>query len=330
MPDGIPSRLMCPSGPFKPMSIRKTSISCVAWLAGAFFIASSAQAEGPSVLPRSEQADNGYASTQLLLKPCVDVRKLSDDPDDELLKAAAAARAALPPGTCDIAALAEKVFAARFLQYATLAVVDDPWNIDEKIDAQNRAIGRCKDTRCLDRELDAVIGALSPLYLHAHPVWPRGNGLCTNAPVDARADRALAPLGTRVRKALARECGDEAVIAQTCDGPHGKMLFVSCEMSGNQVNAQQWLYRARKRGFEPLLGIDDGPVGVLDTTCNGWPDLKTMARISMGEHQATYYRYDGGTYQPVYSYTETGVGSDDNGRDLVVAQGGPSVRVTCR
>ncbi|WP_217482450.1 hypothetical protein [Burkholderia lata] len=85
----------------------------MAWLVGAFVIASSAQAEGPRVLPRSEQADSGYASTQLLLKPCVDVRKLSDDPDDDLLKAAAAARAALPPGTCDNAALAEKVFTAR-------------------------------------------------------------------------------------------------------------------------------------------------------------------------------------------------------------------------
>lgn len=312
------------------MSIRKTSISCVASIACATVIALPVQAKGPRVLPRSDQADGGYVSTQSLLRPCLDVRKLIDEPDDGLLRDATAARNALPPGTCNNAALVEKVFTARFLQYATLSVVDDPWNIDRQIGAQNRAIDRCQDTQCLDRELNAVIRVLSPVYLHAQPVWPSGNGLCRHEAADAPVDRVLSTLGAQVRKELARKCGDEGLTAQTCAGPRGRLLFVSCETSGDQVNASQWLYRARKRGFEPLLSVDDGPVGVLESACNGWPDLKTSARISMGEHQVTYYRFDGSTYQPAYSYIETGVGSDGDGNGLAIAQGGTSIPVSCR
>ncbi|AYZ63101.1 hypothetical protein EGY31_07510 [Burkholderia multivorans] len=313
------------------MNPRNTLAFGVALLACALAVASHAHAEGPRVLPRSGQAEGSYVSTQLLLQPCLDVRTPSDSPDDSLLKDAAAARGAFPPGTCDNPALREKVFTARFLQYASLAVVNDPWNLDPKLAAQNRAIGRCKDTRCVDRALDAVIAALSPVYLNAHPAWPRGKGLCTSEPADAPVAAALAPLGARARKALAGECGNEALTAQTCKGPHGTLLFVSCEMSGNQVNAPAWIYRARHGRHDPLLAVDDGPVGVLESTCNGMPDLMTSSRSSMAEHQNTYYRYDGRAYRSVYSYTEMGVGADDNGNDLAIAQGGrPDAKVVCR
>ncbi|WP_431824160.1 hypothetical protein [Burkholderia sp. F1] len=304
--------------------------SGIALLACALAVASPAHAEGPRVIPRSGQVEGSYVSTQLRLEPCLDVRTLSDPPDDDLLTDAAAARNALPPGTCDKPALREKVFAARFLQYASLAVVSDPWNLAPKLAAQNRAIGRCKDVRCLDRALDAVIAALSPVYLNAHPAWPRGKGLCASEPADAPVAAALAPLDARARKALAGECGGEALTAQTCEGPHGKLLFVSCETSGNQVNAPAWIYRARHGRYDALLAVDDGPVDVLESTCNGMPDLMTSSRTSMAEHQNTYYRYDGRAYRSVYSYTGMSVGNDDNGNGLSIAIGEPGPQVVCR
>ncbi|KVO25516.1 hypothetical protein WK60_28075 [Burkholderia ubonensis] len=312
------------------MNPRNALASGIMLLACALAVASQAHAGGPRVIPRSAQVDGGYVSTQLLLKPCLDVRALYDNPDDSQMKDVAAARNVLPPGTCDSPVLVEKVFTARFLQYASLAAVNDPWNLDVKIEAQNRAMDRCKNMRCLDRELDAVIRALSPLYLGVNRGWPRGKGLCASEPADAPVAAALAPLGARARKGLASECGGEALTAQTCKGQHGKLLFVSCETSGNQVNAPAWIYRARHGRYDSLLDVDDGPVGVLESSCNGMPDLMTSSRTSMGEYQNTYYRYDGRAYRSAYSYTGMGVGTDDNGNDLAIAQGGPDAKVVCR
>lgn len=272
-------------------------------------------AEGKRVLPRSEQADGGYVSTQLLLKPCLDVLALTGQPDAELQKAATEARQTLPPGACDSPALVEKLFQARFLQYASLTMVRDPWNLDTQITAQNQTISRCPDTHCLERELDAAIAALLPVYQDAQPTWPQGKGLCATDPVAS----TLKPFSKAMRKTFAAECGAESIAAQTCQGPHGKMVFVGCQMQGNQVNAPEWLFRARRNGLEQILAIDNGPFGVLESTCNGMPDLMTSARISMGEHGYTYYRYDGKQYQSVYAYTEIGVGTDDNGNDLAIA-----------
>lgn len=284
-------------------------------------------AEGKRVLPRSEQADGGYVSTQLLLKPCLDVLALIGQPDAELQKTATEARQTLPPGTCDNPALVEKLFQARFLQYASLTMVRDPWNLDAQITAQNQTISRCPDTRCLARGLDAVIAALSPVYLDAQPAWPQGKGLCATDPVAS----TLKPFSKAIRKTFATECGAESIAAQTCHGPHGKMVFVGCQMQGNQVNAPEWLFRERRNGLEQMLAINNGPFGVLESTCNGMPDLMTSARISMGEHWHTYYRYDGKQYQSVYAYTEIGVGTDDNGNDLVIApDGAVDTPVVCR
>ncbi|CAJ0799826.1 hypothetical protein LMG19083_03355 [Ralstonia psammae] len=296
----------------------------------AFATAFPAFADGPLTLPRSEQATGGYLSTALLLKPCLDIREWSPEPDDTLLKQVADARKGLPPETCDSPALVEKLFKARFLQYASIAAVADPWNLGAKVAAQNEVIGRCHDTQCLDRELDAVIAALSPLYLNSRPEWPSGPGLCTSKIVEVAATKVRALLGAKVQKDMVDACAPESLSIQTCQGAQGRLVFAGCTMSGNQVNAPEWLYRIRNAKLESLLDIDDGPSGVLKTTCNGMPDLMTAARVSMGEHYVTYYRYDGARYQSVYAYTAMGVGTDDNGNDLAIAQGGQATRVVCR
>jgi|GEM_PF-470678 len=299
-------------------------------LAYVFATALPALADGPLTIPRSEQAADGYLSTALLLKPCLDIHEWSPEPEEDLLKQVADARKGLPPETCDSPALVEKLFKARFLQYASIAVVSDPWNLDAKIRAQNEAIGRCKNTQCLDRELDTVIAALSPVYLNSHPEWPNGTGLCMSKAVDVPANKVRALLGANVQQGIVDKCAPESSSVQTCRGAQGRLVFAGCAMSGNQVNAPEWLFRTRGAKLESLLDIDDGPSGVLKTTCNGMSDLMTSARVSMGEHYVTYYRYDGTQYQSVYAYTAMGVGTDDNGNDLAIAQGGLVAPVVCR
>jgi hypothetical protein len=306
----------------------KLKFILLAWI---ITVASSVWAEGKPVIPHSSNADGGYVSTQLLLKPCMSEKALKEMTEDlAVLKDGVAARKAFPPGTCDDRTLVEKIFKARFLQYATLNVVTAPWRFDETIAAQDAVIGGCRNTRCLNRELNAVIAALSPIYLHAHPEWPRGKGLCTIDPVDTPTAKVMALLGRKARKAIAGECGSATVTTQTCDGSHGGMLFVSCAMEGNQVNAPEWIYRMNNGHSKLLFNVDDGPLGVMESTCNGMPDLMTSARVNMGEQSVTYYRYDGKQYQSFYSYTAMSVGTDDNGNGLRIAQGGRDAGVTCR
>ncbi|WP_266156340.1 hypothetical protein [Dyella silvatica] len=312
------------------MSRKKTKRYPLALVICLLGVACAAWADGKRVIPRSEQVNEGYVSSQLLLKPCLDIHTLSDAPDEATLKSVAEARKALPAAACDDALLREQLFKARFLQYATIGMVNDPWNLDAKMAAQNQAIGQCKDLKCLARELDATIAALSPVYLGTDRTWPRSKGLCDADSVDTPALTALASLDSDSRKGIKNDCGEEAVTAQTCQGPHGKLLFVSCAMEGNQVNAPQWLYRSGNTKPEPLLAVTDGPLGVMESSCNGMPDLLTGARISMGEHEDSFYRYDGRQYQLVYAYTSTFVGTDDNGNDLAIAQGQPSTKVVCR
>lgn len=314
-------------------SIRKTLNSKIFALACAIAAASPAWADGKLLIPRSGNVETAYVSTRLLLEPCMSDAALDEMTDDSSVrKDAAAARKALPPGTCDDPALVENLFKARFLEYATLNIVGDPWNFDNTISAQDKAIDSCKDTRCLGRALGAVIGALSPVYLQSHPHWPSGEGLCTGDAVDTSVKGAMSQLGIATGKAIARECGgDETITARTCDGPHGKMLFVSCAMEGNQVNAPQWLYRAGETGLHAMLIVENGPVGVMESTCNGMPDLMTAARESMGEQQMAFYRYDGKQYRSVYAFSSMGIGADDNGNELEIAVDGmPGAKVVCR
>lgn len=301
-------------------------------LACAMVAASPAWADGKLLIPRSANVEGAYLSTQLLLEPCMSDRALAAITDDpSARKDAEAARKALPPGTCDDPALVEKLFKAKFLEYATLNVVADPWDFDKTITTQDEAIAACKDTRCLDRTLDSIIGALSPVYLHSHPHWPSGEGLCTTDAVDTSVAGVMGQLGIAAHRTIARECGEEAITAQACNGSHGRMLFVSCAMEGNQVNTPQWIYRADSTGPHPMLMVKDGPIGVMESTCNGMPDLLTSARESMAEHEMTYYRYDGKQYRSVYAFTAMGIGADDNGNALAIAVDEmPDARVVCR
>lgn len=255
----------------KSMDARTLMKRDIMLLACALVLAAPAWAESKRLIPHSEQATGGYLSSQLLLKPCADVAALGFADDENAQRSAAEARKVLPAGTCDDAALVEKLFKARFLQNATPVLVNDPWQLDPKIARQQQAISRCQKTRCLTRELDRAIAVLSPLYLGARQQWPRGKGLCAAEPVETAAGKVLALLGQDASKAITDACSEDEVLATTCHGPHGKWLFVSCAMSSNQVNSSEWLYRASKVPPEPLLATEEGTLGVLETACNACP-----------------------------------------------------------
>ena len=93
-----------------------------------------------------------------------------------------------------------------------------------------------------------------------------------------------------------------------------------CKMFGNQVNTEIWFYLL-KPNTEPKLLFNsyNGPDYILDSTCNGMPDLMTSGRYSSGEHEIVYYRYNGEKYEAAYSYMLVGIGRDDNGNDMGIA-----------
>lgn len=270
------------------------------------------------------------SSITLLLNPCSDGQAEPYGSDADIQQQFADARNNLPTGTCSSPVLVEKLFRARFLQYASLALVHDPWNLDAKISAQNQAIGQCQDTRCLERELDGAIDALTPSYLNApNKTWPDGR-LCDTKLIQAPPSF----LAMSVRKEIVGECGgidsDKTAIS-TCKRSSKRLISAICRMQGNQVNASEWLFREKKGERELLLHTNDGPFGVLGSICNGMPDLLTTARISAGEHSHSYYRFDGSKYQMVYGYTTLAVASG-NGDDAIIALGGgvTESNVVCR
>ncbi|MDR2219199.1 MAG: hypothetical protein LBE24_01290 [Methylobacillus sp.] len=283
--------------------------------------ATDAWAQEERVIPPSSVTQGALFSTTLLVHPCLDSWPGADA---DTLKVMADARSKLPSGACDNPALAEKIFKARFLQYATLALVDEPWELHAKITRQNQAIDHCRDTRCLEQELDTVIAALTPVYLHPpNQAWPGVAALC-----NAESDVTLTK---KTRKEIADECAPDAASFSACTGSHGKLAFAICGMQGNQVNATAWLYRKEKNGEALLLSTSDGPFAALPTTCNGMPDLVTGARVNAGEHRYTWYRYDGGGYQMFYGYTGMFLDSIA-GHDFSIAQDAGVIQntVTCR
>lgn len=299
----------------------------------AFLFASvGAQAEGLRKNPPSSIAQNaGYTSTALLLNPCLKGQAIAHREDTDIRQQFIGARNALPPDTCSNPVLVEKIFRVRFLQYALLTLVNDPWNFDTKIGAQDQAFSQCRDTHCLERELDSTINTLAPLYLNApDPKWPGGT-LCSTEPIEVLSS----VLTKMARKEITTECGgvdSGSTAISACNSSHGKLVFAICRMKGNQVNAPQWLFREKKAGKKLLLYTSDGPFGVLESVCNGMPVLLTTARMNAGEHSYTYYRFDGSRYQPVYGYTAMSIGNGDDGYDFFIAQGAGVIKnsVVCR
>ena len=154
------------------------------------FPAYTQQIKQERTIPHIDQLVPPYLSTILLLSPCADISLLGfDDKDDDTIRIVDEAKAAYPANTCNNSALANKLFKARFLQYSTITLVDDPWNLDVEIVEQNRLISQCKDTACLDKVLDSIISQLYPLYISIPTKFaPMSDNLCSSK-VDLASDK---------------------------------------------------------------------------------------------------------------------------------------------
>ena len=135
-----------------------------------------------------------YLSTILLLNPCLDISLFGFyDKDDNIIRMVNEAKAKYPANTCNNSKLVNKLFNARFLQYSTITLVDDPWNLDGKIVEQNKLISQCKNTACLDKALNTVINQLYPLYISTRirSLRPPTSGQLCNGKVDLASDKKM-------------------------------------------------------------------------------------------------------------------------------------------
>ena len=292
------------------------------------------------VIPRIDQLVPPYLSTILLLSPCADISLLGfDDKDDDTIRIVDEAKAAYPANTCNNPALANKLFKARFLQYSTITLVDDPWNLDVEIVEQNRLISQCKDTACLDKVLDSIISQLYPRYISIPTKFESASDNLCISKVDLANDKKMDSVIKKLVASLSTDdnCGSEDfsdyednpidedkskpytnVLFDICKSNVGDLFIAECKMFGNQVNTQTWFYLLNP-DIEPkqLFNSYNGPYYPLDSTCNGMPDFFTSGRYSSAEHKIVYYRYNGQQYEAAYSYMQVGISSDDN--DMAIA-----------
>lgn len=313
-------------------------------LVSLLFCATLSYAEKERTLPSIDDVSPAYLSTTLFLNPCIDVSTLGFEASDDINRQVAEARGEYPAGTCDNKELVEKVFRVRFLQGATLTLVSEPWDLDIEIAKQNKLLAECKELVCLEKVLDEVILKLAPLYLNPPP-WGKAKSLCGDS-VDYSADKEMATVVQALVSSLSTDktCGGVGSVAdqyhpiydntgkmvphndvnfEVCKAANssGNLFIAECQITGNQVNSQTWIYLLQKASKPKLLfNADNGPFYTLATTSNGMPDLLTNARYSMGEHLITFYRFDGEQYKDVFSYMDEAVSSFNSKSDLSIAR----------
>ena len=306
------------------------------------FPAYTQQIKQERTIPSIDQIAPPYLSTTLLINPCLDISLSGfDDSDDDTIKMVDEAKAAYPANTCNNPALADKLFKARFLQYSTITLVDDPWNLDGKIVEQNKLISQCKDTACLDKALDAIISELYPRYISIPIDRPPTSGQLCNGKVDLASDKKMDLVIKKLVASLSTDdnCGSEDlsaygsysydedkskpytnVLFDVCKSNVGDLFIAECKMFGNQVDADTWIYLLNTNSEPKLLfNSNTGPDYILDSTCNGMPDFVTSARYSSVEHKIVYYRYNGQQYEAAYSYSDVHLSRDDKGNSTSIA-----------
>ena len=304
------------------------------------FPAYTQQIKQERTIPSIDQIAPPYLSTTLLINPCLDISLSGfDDSDDDTIKMVDEAKAVYPANTCNNSALANKLFKARFLQYSTITLVDDPWNLDVEIVEQNRLISQCKDTACLDKVLDSIISQLYPLYISIPIDRPTTSGRLCSGKVDLASDKKMDLVIKKLVASLSTDdnCGSKDfsdygdnpidedkskpytnVLFDICKANIGDLFIAECKMFGNQVNTQTWFYLL-KPDIEPKLLFNsyEAPFYPLNSICNGMPDFFTSGRYSSAEHQIVYYRYNGQQYEAAYSYMEVSISNGDD--DMMIA-----------
>ena len=278
----------------------------------------------------------------MLINPCLDISQFGfDDKDDNIISMVDEAKAAYPANTCDNPVLANKLFKARFLQYSTITLVDDPWNLDIENVEQNKLISQCKDTACLDKVLDSIISQLYPRYISIPIDRPSTSDNLCSGEIDLANDKKMDSVIKKLVTSLSSDdnCGSQDlstfgsysydedkskpytnVLFDVCKSNVGDLFIAECKMFGNQVDADTWIYLLNTNSEPKLLfNSNTGPDYILDSTCNGMPDFVTSARYSSVEHKIVYYRYNGQQYEAAYSYSDVHLSRDDKGNSTSIA-----------
>ena len=304
------------------------------------FPAYTQQIKQERTIPSIDQIAPPYLSTTLLINPCLDISLSGfNDKDDNIIRMVDEAKATYPANTCNNSALANKLFKARFLQYSTITLVDDPWNLDIKIVEQNKLISQCKDTTCLDKVLDAIISQLYPLYISIPTHRPPTSGQLCSDKIDLASDKKMDLVIKKLVASLSTDdnCGSKDfsdyednpidedkskpytnVLFDICKANVGDLFIAECKVFGNQANTPTWIYLL-KPDIEPKLLFNsyEAPFYPLNSICNGMPDFFTNGRYSSAEHQIVYYRYNGQQYEAAYSYMEVSISNGDD--DMMIA-----------
>jgi len=306
------------------------------------FPAYTQQIKQVRTIPSIDQIAPPYLSTTLLINPCLDISLSGfNDKDDNIIRMVNEAKAKYPANTCNNSKLVNKLFNARFLQYSTITLVDDPWNLDGKIVEQNKLISQCKNTACLDKTLNTIINQLYPLYISIRIRSlrsPTSGQLCSDK-IDLTNDKKMDLVIKKLVACLSSDdnCGSKDfsdygdnpidedkskpytnVLFDICKSNVGDLFIADCKMFGNQVNTQAWIYLLNTNSEPKLLfNSYEAPFYPLDSTCNGMPDFFTSGRYSSAEHQIVYYRYNGQQYEAAYSYMEVSISNGDD--DMMIA-----------
>lgn len=272
-------------------------------------------------IPKIDQITVPYLSASLLLNPCIDLSSSGYTESDEIIKLVNDAKKTLPNETCTNKYLVEKLFKARFLQFATINLVNDPWDLDKITLEQNNMISKCKDVKCLEVALDELIAKLLPLY-SSLTVSLQEKPFCIN-PIDLSSDAKITKIVKEQIQSSNMEsaCNSLAsnddthnshtnIIFGVCNVNIGRLFIADCKIDGNQVNTKTWIYLLQPSNSKLLFNSDDGSFYTLDTSCNDMLDLMTIARYNMAEQEIAYYRYDGERYKLAYKYMNLYIGDD--------------------
>lgn len=222
----------------------------------------------------------------------------------------------LPENTCKHLDLINKIFAAHYLQYNAITVVNDPWNIDLQIKKQNKTLKQCKDIQCLNKELQNIITMFMPAfknpttYNRKRNISKQAVGSQVKCGKDLSNKQQSKLLPQSIITAANSACGEDnndnllGFNASICSYKNNKFISTRCNFleNSNEVNEKEQLYKIEKNNFKLIYDDYAVELNYLTSECNGMPDLLFSARRNMGEQDVRYYRYNEFTYKIAYSY----------------------------
>ena len=283
------------------------------------FCGSAAVAAGE--LPNRNQVDLPNLPLRLALDPCLDLSRAAEDAEAGELQALQRQQARLPAGTCNNLPLAEQLFQFQLLQNALQSQAPQGFYEYPLAQRRQQTLDACTSMPCLQQALDTMLPIVQE-RLQTRQVLSTRLPLC-DRPSTALAMRQVWPLlrpADRRTLRQAQHATSTPLHAQQCSGSLGQWLRVTFALSGNQVNAPEWMFRVQKGRATLVADAEDGPLQEQSSRCNGLPDLVSTARINAGEHDTRLWQYNGSRYQVVMGYSTISAIEDRQGHSWPVVR----------